>query len=150
MTSEQAGEETQVPGQCGRTCLSAPVSHAAAGCDFERDRSSVNDSASQPGWQISCFAGGLCGLPQSPGPTRGAAGTVSSGDAAPRGYKRPATAFCHRVSRRIRNGPRRRRRARRMNESCHGISRCDKTADLPSLGLPSRCSSHPVTTGVKR
>lgn len=44
------------------------VRHAAAGCDSERDRPSINDSASQPGWRISCLSGvPLAPLPQSPG-----------------------------------------------------------------------------------
>lgn len=34
-----------------------------------------------------------------------------------------------------------------MNESCRCIPRCDSTADLPSLGLPSRRFSHPSQEG---
>ncbi|PTB71328.1 hypothetical protein M440DRAFT_1152095 [Trichoderma longibrachiatum ATCC 18648] len=44
------------------------VRHATAGCDSERDRPSINDSASQPRRRISCLSGvPLAPLPQSPG-----------------------------------------------------------------------------------
>ncbi|KAF3071383.1 hypothetical protein CFAM422_006214 [Trichoderma lentiforme] len=151
MTGEQAGEETQVPGGSnGRMCLSAPTSHAAAGCDSERDGASVNDSASQPGWRISCFRGCLW-LPPVVWTNKNSdwQGVEWHCDSAR--LLKTSNSFlssCQQSNARQAPGdgdeP---DESQRMNESCRCIPRCDSTADLPSLGLPSRRFSHPSQEG---